>query len=200
MGIVPRGWDLLYNTLAKLNLNLKGLRMCELGNQLLRDHKGIEIIGVAKDYFIKLGVDHVSIDVNGKDGSLPIDLCKEITDNSLINTFDIVTNYGTGEHVDNQYMLFKNMHNLCKRGGIFIIIAPHIGYYKGHGSIHYTMDFFDGLIDKNNYTVINKSLDVSVTYVIFLSMVKDGNAEFMLQQDFDILLKNTCWFGGTHGS
>jgi len=87
------------------------LRMCELGNQTLRN----DVIEdstpkTGKDYFIKKGFDHISLDIDGLDGALPIDLTKPIMKDSrykvLINSFDILTNSGTSEHVLNQFECF----------------------------------------------------------------------------------------------
>jgi len=72
------------NILSYFGLSYDGLIWCELGNQ--QHHNG----GVAKDVYVKLGVDHTSIDINGKDGALQIDLDFPVTD-ELLNRFDVVT-------------------------------------------------------------------------------------------------------------
>ena len=129
---------------------LENLRMCELGNQLINggreEYKGFF---VAKEYFESLGVHHVSIDLNKKNGSIPLDLNKPIS----IGQFDVVTNLGTTEHVENNKQCFENIHNLCKVGGIMIHLVPHKG--SGHGIRQYTLKWFKNLIKKYNYEVLH---------------------------------------------
>ena len=93
--------------------------MLELGNQRIRnnvqkEYKIKEITG--KQYFESLGVIHYSIDKNGKDGAIPLNLSKPITDNFWLNKFDIGTNFGTLEHIKKE-----NLDNM-KPGVIFTIV------------------------------------------------------------------------------
>src|SRR3989338_5277340 len=56
-----------------------GLKMCELGNQQIRKSAArITKAKTGKEYFSSLGYDHTSIDRNGLDGALPLDLCEPI--------------------------------------------------------------------------------------------------------------------------
>ena len=73
---------------------------------------------VAKDYFkqIKNIKSHTSIDTNGKNGALKIDLRYPV-DTSSGFIFDVITNFGTTEHVESvwpedQYAVFENIHNM----------------------------------------------------------------------------------------
>ena len=96
----------------------------------------------AKEFYIEsLGVkEHVSIDINGEWGALPLDLTVELPED-LQNRFDLVTNYGTGEHVEDQYMFFRNVHLVSREGGIIIHELPCAGSWPGHCHIRYTADF-----------------------------------------------------------
>jgi hypothetical protein len=92
MGINRETLNFLEETIRENKIG--SLRMVELGNQFMKGIK-IETGKIAKDYFISKGFDHTSIDINGKDGAIPISLNKEIINNSLIKSFDILTNFGT---------------------------------------------------------------------------------------------------------
>ncbi len=163
-----------------------GKRMCELGDQLIRDEYNKTII--AKEYFEFNGFKHTSIDINGKNGSLVFDLSKPIIDETLINNFDIVTNFGTSEHVENQYECFKNIHNLCKKDGLFIHAVPEIGSWIGHCKYYYSSIFFERLREVCNYEIMseyvievygNKTNDVCV------AMIKNENNNFITKEVFD---------------
>jgi hypothetical protein len=83
-----------------------------------------------------------SIDLNGENGSLRINLAKEITD---MQTYDLVTNFGTTEHVSNQFQCWKNIHRLLPVGGIVISEIPEIGSWKGHCNYYVDKQFFDSM-------------------------------------------------------
>ncbi|KKK52115.1 hypothetical protein LCGC14_3108170 [marine sediment metagenome] len=69
--------------------------------------------------------------------------------------FDMVTNYGTSEHVDNQYQVFRNMHNFTKVNGTMVHGgAPAYGYWPTHGHCNYELCFFEYLADLNNYDLV----------------------------------------------
>jgi len=132
----------------------KNLSMIELGNQIIR--KSARSSGkTGKEYFTDLGVIHTSIDLNAKDGALKLDLCSEITD---IEPVDVVTNFGTSEHVNNQNMCFKNIHNFCKEGGMMVHFVPPVGAWPGHCLYWYTIDFFKQLADANNYEILKNEI------------------------------------------
>jgi hypothetical protein len=132
-----------------------GLRMCELGNQNTKDHPTFKR---SKDLFNSLGVEHISFDLNERDGALPINLSEPVPE-KWVGYFDMVTNYGTSEHVSNQYMVFKNCHDLVRVGGVMIHVSPQKGYWKRHSKVSYTDAFYGNLSSAAGYkTVIHSSI------------------------------------------
>jgi len=113
-----------------------GPRIAELGNQIVRFPSGAL---PAKEIFEAFGaVQHVSFDINGKDGALPHDLSEPLPE-VFFNRFDIVTNFGTSEHVEaSQYWCWRNIHELCKLGGLMLHAIPCIGHWPNHGHWHYS--------------------------------------------------------------
>jgi hypothetical protein len=65
-----------------------------------------------------------------------------------------VTNYGTLEHVNNQYMGFKNTHDLCCIDGMIIhfFVAPK--NWKGHGRYYYPIEFINKLAEYCEYSIL----------------------------------------------
>ena len=114
--------------MADVSTRFYGREMCELGDQTLqlkgREKDPDRERTLAKVYFDRLGFNHTSIDIKGKRGSIPLDLSKPITDKRYLNRFDILTNFGTSEHVSNQFECWRNIHNLVKSGGVFIHMVP----------------------------------------------------------------------------
>lgn len=148
MGINKESLNFINRSIAKYSTITK-YKMVELGNQHL---KGIG--GSAKQYFLDRGMDHISIDINGEDGALKINLQKEIKDQSFIEAFDVITNFGTTEHVKQQYICWLNIHNLVKQNGLFIHLLPRTKHWSGHGFHKYNLDFFTKLSNSCNYELL----------------------------------------------
>ncbi len=142
--------------------DLRGKRMLEFGNQYVHENAGVpERTG--KEYFTNRGVAHISLDLNGRDGTLRIDVSKPITRPEWIGAFDIITNAGTLEHVEPyraQYECFRNIHRLLKVGGIVIHLLPDIheletkGLWKGHCNNYYSEAFVRMLAVANHYRIV----------------------------------------------
>ncbi len=132
-----------------------GLRMVELGNQLIGGHgqaTGLKsFIPTSKVFFECLGFEHTSIDINGLDGAIPLDLNEPIIDEDLTGQFDIVTNIGTSEHVSNQAMCFENIDRLCRDGGIIINASPYGDVWGDHAGHWYLHQSFYDLAEKYDY-------------------------------------------------
>lgn len=152
MGVTNLVIDYERRTLKTIGLKYLGLIWCELGNQ--RDLK--EKIPAKKIYTL-LGVKHVSFDLNGEDKAIKIDLSKPISP-KISNSFDVITDYGTIEHINDQFQTFKNLHNLCKVGGIMIHTLPLEGNWKDHGRYNYSPDFFKSLAKIANYEIVNMEI------------------------------------------
>lgn len=161
------------------------VKMLELGDQNLRNHE----IVLAKDYFESLGYDHTSIDIHGKRGTIKIDLRKPIPED-FINKFNIVTNFGTTEHVEPkkfQWQCFKNIHDACIIGGIMYHVVPNVGGWKDHCPVHYTDRFFKTLGKTNNYKIIDISYVERQRGKLIRAVFQKTKDEFADDNNFDIL-------------
>ena len=108
-----------------------------------------------QEFYEALGIsDYACIDINGENDALVYDLNTDIMQNYGIDkTYDLVTNFGTTEHIFNQYQCFKNIHDLLKVGGLAIHILPFEGYLN-HGYFNYQPSFFIDLGIANSYELI----------------------------------------------
>ncbi len=151
--------------------DFNGLRLCELGDLWLRaDLHKYMIHRVASQYFEAKGFEVVTIDLGvGSDSVkksekrtkrliLHYDLTKPIP--LEIGKFDFIVDFGTAEHIENQYELHRNIHNLCKMGGIMIRSNPSDKYCGGHSSkhhglFHYTPAFYVRLSKLCKYRIVD---------------------------------------------
>jgi SAM-dependent methyltransferase len=144
-----------------------GQHMLELGNK----KNGA---GIYKKYFQKIGVDHVSVDWNGKNGSINLDLREllEVFLDKWRHFFDIVTNFGTTEHVIPQGYVWNNILNALKIGGYFVSATPTPGNWMWHqkGGMYPTQEFYESFADNNGLEIIEmrkgKNPPRSLTYVV----------------------------------
>ena len=111
------------------------------------------------DYFKALGfASYDAIDVNTKYGSLVMDLNADLSERYGFNqTFDLVTNNGTGEHIFNQYAVFRNMHQLTKVGGIQLFVLPFHNWLN-HGFFNFNPILFGDLAAANGYRIVRLSV------------------------------------------
>jgi hypothetical protein len=177
--------------------SVRGLKMCELGNQHIRKSASkITKAKTGKDYFTSLGYHHTSIDWNGKDGALPLDLRQPIADPKLVSQFDILTNSGTSEHVENQYECFKNLHNFVKQNGVLIHLNPMTGSWAGHGIYYYTFAFHRRLAQGCAYEVL-KETDIAAkgddSHLVCVGLRKTSNKPFIDQATFDAIARETIF-------
>ena len=160
--------------------------MCELGSQVISEGH------IPAKLFYKSNrkvLEHISLDLNGLHGSLVVDLCKPVHA-SFYNRFHLITNYGTAEHVNNQYQVFKNIHDMCKVNGIMIHVLPIPNTWPNHCRFYYPKDFFIDLSSRCNYKLLRIELKNANTppvpekiliYVVF-SKLEPG--EFISKKSF----------------
>ena len=75
---------------------------------------------------------------------------------SLLGSCDLVTNFGTTEHVgedvdvdsellEKQFEAFRNLHRLARVGGVMMNMLPFKGCWPQHGAVEYEASFFQAL-------------------------------------------------------
>lgn len=136
-----------------------------------------------KFYLNELGYKTISIDIMGDRGSIPVNLCEDI-DIWNLGQFDVITNYGTTEHVDNQYMCWKNMHKSLKVGGVMINEIPKIGSWPNHCEFYYDLKFFQEF-QKIGYEIIYSKdhMYPGNGNLIAVSMKKVTDIDFFTKED-----------------
>lgn len=153
MGVSVRNGarDLLVRAMLELDRPAPRLRVAELGDQMLKR----ELAGHrTKSLWEFLGAEHVSFDRTARRGSEPCNLSLLLRDQGhapLMGTFDLVTNFGTTEHVRGQLAAFQNVHELCRVGGVMAHLVPAVG--TPHGKWRYSRRWFERLAERQGYRV-----------------------------------------------
>ena len=109
----------------------------------------------AADYYRLLGFsDYTAIDVNDRYGSLVMDLNRDlVADYDYRETFSLVTNNGTGEHVFNQDTIYRNVHQLAAVGGLMLHVMPFYEFVN-HGFFAIQPNLYPALAQANDYGLI----------------------------------------------
>lgn len=131
-----------------------GFSVCELGDQLIatkRINKPGRLWdrGPAEPFYRKLGCgEYVTIDGNGK-ATVLADLNLPLPDK--LGPFDLVTNFGTTEHVFDQAQCWRTIHELTKAGGYIAFEQPSQGY-EDHGLYNLHPGLIKDIAYANGYT------------------------------------------------
>jgi SAM-dependent methyltransferase len=175
--------NFLFNVLADNGVKLPGLMMGELGNQIWYNGRA------AKDIFSLIGVNHISFDINGQNGALPIDLSKPIP-TEFWDRFDVVTDFGCSEHVSNPYEVNRNIHRITKVGGLIVRAVPLEKTWSGHCIFRYRFNAFMKLTDICKYKLLIS--DTHSKNLLWGAMIKTEDSMFPTYGEFvDLNIINT---------
>lgn len=105
---------------------------------------------------MEAGFAYQSFDIVDAPFCSQFDLNTDLVSEQLAGTFDLVLNFGTTEHVLNQYNAFKALHDFTKPGGLIYSYFIRAGQMS-HGLLHYSDRFVDLLCAANYYRQIWRS-------------------------------------------
>ena len=128
----------------------------------------------ARDFWHWLGFQYAAIDIDGSPGSIPLDLNFDSIPQEHKGKYNLVTNFGTTEHVANQLNAFKIIHDLTAPNGVMVHELPAQGMFN-HGLVNYNPKFFWLLARSNGYKFIHSDFMPSPTY----SGLPDNVTEFL---------------------
>jgi predicted SAM-dependent methyltransferase len=174
MGITKQS---LYRFNQIINKSIKNKSECtllELGHQETYENLGFKYL---KDFISQEYGNYISLDLHNNHGVTVFDL-SQYSPNSF--SVDIITNFGTTEHVEyeeGQYNCWSNMHSWLKIGGIAIHHIPELGSWINHCRYFTDFNFYKNLEnygyrilelentqDSNgnlNWCVLEKTSDIS---------------------------------------
>ena len=108
----------------------------------------------ACEFWRWLGFDYATIDIDGSPGAIALDLNFDNAPDDAKGKYQLVTNYGTTEHVANQLNAFEVIHDLTAPNGFMIHALPTQGMFN-HGLINYNFKFFWMLARSNGYKFVH---------------------------------------------
>lgn len=97
---------------------------------------------------------------------------------------DIITNYGTSEHVEperGQYTCWVNMHKFLRVGGVEVHALPFVGEWPEHCRYYYDFEFFKKF-ENCGYKILEMEITWSKLIYCVLSKVEDK--DFMTYEQF----------------
>jgi hypothetical protein len=104
----------------------------------------------ARHFWAWLRLHYAAVDIDGSPESIPLDLNYDNAPSRLKGKYQLVTNFGSTEHVANQLQAFKVIHDLTALGGVMIHHVPAQGMFN-HGLVNYNPKFFWMLARSNGY-------------------------------------------------
>jgi hypothetical protein len=107
----------------------------------------------AGELFERAGMRYAAIDIAAGYRTTFVDLNHSAAPAPFVDAFDLVLNFGTTEHLLNQYNAFKVMHECTRVGGFIVHSLPGVGY-SNHGYFTYTPRCFFDLAGYNAYELV----------------------------------------------
>lgn len=159
--VIQRNRDRIYHTNTRL-------KMLELGAQYLyvpTAPDGISYPGkylnptmdapvMAKPYFQELGFEHTSIDMNGEGESLRINMSEPAS----LGKFDVITDFGTSEHVQDLWQCLQNLHEFGDLGTLYFHVNPVVGSWPRHCHWYRKPDFYEKFVQMAGYELLDRRL------------------------------------------
>jgi hypothetical protein len=181
MGISNISYPLLINQLDKYEKEKKESVLLEMG---IQENYGGYNFTYLRDDLAHNYKDYISVDLHKKPNVTQFDL-SIYSPNSF--KCDILTNFGTSEHVEyeeGQYNCWLNIHKWLSVGGIAIHEIPKIGNWFGHCRYYCDHNFFEYF--KNiGYEIIDLYDNVyEPGKLIWCTMKKVDDVDFMDKETF----------------
>lgn len=163
MGIDRITLDAVMSVVDEFFGGLSGCDMLELGNQYFTSEMSAQMgEKVVKKWMTGNGVNHVSLDLNGRDGALDVDVSDPLPD-SLLDCFDIVTDFGVfpllePKTPDARRQWMANMFGALRVGGVAMFSCSHTFRRGSHATRHWnlmTAALFESVVQLNGYDLIH---------------------------------------------
>jgi SAM-dependent methyltransferase len=100
------------------------------------------------------GIDYYAFDVCPAPNTEILDLNFEPIPPKHKGAFDVVLNFGTTEHIFNQWNCFSVIHDAATAGGVIYCVLPASAHFR-HGYYCYTPLFFRDMARANKYEILD---------------------------------------------
>lgn len=106
------------------------------------------------ELFEKAGIRYEAIDIADGYRTTIVDLNHQPAPPAFRNAFQVVLNFGTTEHLLNQFNAFRVIHDCTQVGGYMVHSLPSVGY-TNHGYFTYTPRCMFDVAGYNQYEVVD---------------------------------------------
>lgn len=164
------------------------MELLEIGDQdiIFGENSGRKMRDIEKSFYQKWE----TIDLHQREGVTIRDLSVEKEESY---SWDIVSNFGTSEHVEPEeghYICWKNIHKWTKLGGYSIHEIPESGSWKNHCRFYYDLNFFRSF-ESVGYEIIDLC---QINYkgngnLVFCLMKKNEERDFFSTEIFKGIIK-----------
>jgi hypothetical protein len=164
------------------------MKILELGDQVMDIGQETQFQR-SDEFYGKDGYNITTIDIHGKNRAISIDLGKE---SDFKFQADLLTDFGTVEHVKGLYNALKNCHNWTTVGGLMIHVNPKTGTYFGHGVSFFTIEFWEKLALAMGYYVVEVTekspySDENPDVEVYAVLQKMNHTDFLEEREFDLI-------------
>lgn len=140
------------NSIDIVNKYLSNVKsVCDLGAQNNYSQPHLPAPYISEWYKSNAITEYMCIDLNGENDAKKWDLSEPL---KTTKTFDMVTDFGTSEHIKDLYECLANVNKLTKVGGIMVHENPKVGNWPKHGFHYRTMEFYKELVEACGYELL----------------------------------------------
>lgn len=132
--------------------------------------------GFLGDLLILAGFRYTALEIFHATNTILFDLNIHAPGVRLAGKFDLVTNFGTTEHVFNQLRAFQTIHDLTRPGGVIYHDLPMAGFLN-HALFRYDPLFFRALVAANGYDVILQEISMGAQKSVPAEVLAMGYSE-----------------------
>lgn len=137
------------------------------------------------------GFQYTALDIFNAPDTILFDLNRHAPGPKLKERFDLVMNFGTTEHVFNQFNAFRTIHQLTKVNGLMYHDLPMAGYFN-HAFFRYDPLFFNMLSAENGYEVISLRFSVGESKPISVDLRSSGlSIDSIVDVGIEAILRKT---------
>ena len=147
--------------------------------------------GFLGDLLILAGFRYTALDIFHATNTILFDLNVHAPGPGLASKFDLVTNFGTTEHVINQLRAFQTIHELTRPGGLIYHDLPMAGFLD-HALFRYDPLFFRTIIAANGYDVLLREISMGAQKPVAPDLIASGYGEkIMTDVGIEAVLRRT---------
>jgi len=132
----------------------------------------------ARHFWTWLSLHYAAVDIDGSPDSIPLDLNYDDVPSRSKGKYQLVTNFGTTEHVANQLNAFKVIHDLTAVAGVMMHHVPAQGMFN-HGLVNYNPKFFWMLARSNRYKWLHMDFSIAQSVRPLSPDIVDHVADFV---------------------